>query len=172
MNYTWEFDKLKPVVQFSFEELLEYLTPHIRGYAFKSLASHVPYQQEDLQQECNLILWKCWQKYRNFSNLDFIKLFKCAIHNRMAEIMRIKPACRSKPEASFEDVGVYDLGNGNKTVLDAGFYEREIKRLVEQVGDSTRGKIMARCQPGEDTRHIRLSKVEELDIVEKSLNGE
>lgn len=172
MNYTWNFDKQKPVAEFTFEELLKYFTPHIRGYAFRSLANHVPYAQEDLQQESNLVLWKCFQKYKNLSNVEFVKLFKGAMHNRIAEIMRVRESARSKPEANFDEVGAFDIpANTTKVVVDAGFYDREITRLAEQVSGGTRAKIMSACQPDSNGRRNRLSNKQAVEVVEKINNG-
>lgn len=171
LNYTWEFDKQKPVAQFTFEELLAYMTPHIRGYSFRSVTNYVPYTQEDLQQECNLVLWKCYQKYQHFSNLEFIKLFKTSMANRIADIMRLRESSRSEPETSLDDIGqIADLAAKNN-VIDSTFYDREIASLAEQLNPDLRSRIMRACQPDIKGRRNRLEPEQEIKLKEKMFNG-
>lgn len=169
MSYTYGFEHLKPVAKFSFEELLKYMLPYIKGYCFRSLAPHVSYQHEDLIQEGSLVLWKCWQRYKDFSNLEFIKLFKGALYNRIAEIMRIRASSRSEPEVSIDEVKP-SLSN-YKSMVDEQFYDREIKKLAENSSEELRAKIMSRSQPSDKSIRVKLTNEQELEIKKKVLGG-
>lgn len=167
------------ISDYSFDELMDQYRPYLLKISSTSMNQSHLYEQEDLMQELNMVLWKIWKmskdaprcqlrdvgtcrdlKCQDLNELQFRGRIIVALRNRLADIFRRK----------FVKNEGYEHGHSPDSLEFKSWhvsYESAIKEIMETASDPVREIIKTCIDPSknmckEDVSKARKELVEEI----------
>lgn len=117
----------------TFEEVVERFSGYIDSIANKTGHKSRLYGPEDIVQELNIVLWRCYQKYGHFTERDFERVFVSSCSRRLATCFRRRFI---RQEAIHETIDEHE-GHWKrelaKTEYGDEFYKAGIRRIKEEL---------------------------------------